>query len=190
MIVHPGHFPDITLSLDIEGNLAAKNQHHTVAEVGFDETLRVLRADLALAQKEPRGERLEWLGARKFDGRAVEVVSLVAGSRPGRNEAARGHESLFAFARRVGMEPYVIFVANPSPSSLTSKLEAGREYAVPAYRASRTEYWFEVETGMLLKQIAWNAQNELYESYEHYEMRLNPQLTDADFDRDNPAYGF
>jgi outer membrane lipoprotein-sorting protein len=33
-------------------------------------------------------------------------------------------------------------------------------------------------------------QNELVERYGYRDLRLNPGLTDADFDPKNPAYGF
>ncbi len=188
--VHPGHFPDITLSIDIEGSLALRDQHHTMTEVGFAATLRALLSDLERAKREPHGERLTFLGNKRFDGRAVEVVALLAGSRPARQEAAKANESLLAFARRLDMDVYPIFVANPGLGSLSSKLDAKEAYRLPAYRASRAEYWFESATGMLLKQLVWNEQGKLYESYEHYDMRLNPKLDDLDFDPDNPAYGF
>jgi len=190
ILVHPGHFPDITLSLDIEGSLALRGQHHTMAEVGFAETLRALLVDLARIRRDPHGERLSWVGTKRFDGHAVEVVALVSGDRTARREPAKAGESLLAFARRFDMDVYPIFVQNPSLDSLGAKLEANQSYLVPAYRASRAEYWFDSETGMLLKQLTWNEQGKLYESYEHFDMQLNPQLGDLDFDPDNPAYGF
>jgi len=190
LLVHPGSFPDLTLSIDIWGVLATRDQHHTMAEIGFDAVVEVLRADVERARTDPQGEQLQWSGARRFDGREVDVVTLLSGARPRREEPARDKESLFAFARRVGMEPYVIFTANPSVRSMASHLDPGRVYVVPAYRGSRIEYWFETKTGMLLKQVAWNEQAELYESYEHFDMKLDPPLTSADFDPDNPTYGF
>jgi len=190
ILVHPGHFPDITLSIDIEGSLALRGQHHTMAEVGFAETLRALLFDLTRIRRDPHGERLSWLGKKRFDGHPVDVVALAAGDRPPRREAAKAGESLLAFARRFEMDVYPIFVKNPGLDSLAAKLEANQTYVVPAYRASRAEYWFDSDTGMLLKQLTWNEQGKLYESYEHFDMQLNPQLGDLDFDPDNPAYGF
>ena len=190
MLVHPNRVPDVTLSIDVYGSLATRNQHRTLAEVGFDDTLRVLRADVERMKREPYGEQLTWLGTKHFNGRSVEGVALLSGKRIARTELSKAGEALFAFARRVDMETYPIFLANPSLSALATQLEAERAYVVPAYRASRIEYWFETQTGMLLRQVAWNEQGKVFESYEHFEMVLNPKLTAADFDPKNPAYGF
>ncbi len=190
MTVHPGHFPDVTLSIDIYGSLATRGQHRTMSEVGFDETLRVLRADIARAQREPLGEQLLWLGSRTFDHRQIDGVALLGGERAAREVRVKSGESLFSLARRVDMDPYAIFVANPSLHSLSDALDGDRSYVIPAYRAGRSEYWFDSETGMLLRQLAFNQQGKLYESYDHFDMVLNPALNDADFDPNNPTYGF
>jgi hypothetical protein len=190
MKVHTGRFPDMTLSIDIFGSLATRDQHRTLSEVGFDEALRALRADILRAERDPHGEQLQWLGQGTFDRRRVDRIAFVAGQRPARRERARARESLFAFAERVEMEPYVIFVANPRLDALSDELERDHPYTIPGYRASRIEYWFDSETGMLLKQVAFDLQGKLYESYEHFDMVLNAALSDADFDPDNPAYGF
>ncbi len=190
LTVHPGHFPDLTLSLDIEGMLATRDQHHTVASVGFDQAMHILRSAIERAKREPYGDRLEYGGKSVFDGRIVERIVMRAGTHPPSQVAARPGETLLSFARRVDMDAYVIYVANPGIRSLSSRLEGGGVYLVPAYYVPRSESWFDEQTGMPLKQVMWSADGALYESYEHVDLRLDPALSDADFDPNNPAYGF
>jgi hypothetical protein len=113
-----------------------------------------------------------------------------AGTRPARQEVAREDESLLAFASRVDMDPYVIYVANPHIRSLASELDEGASYTIPAYYAQRCDSWFDQETGIPLKQTMFDAQGKLYENYEHYEVVLNAPLGPRDFDPHNPDYGF
>ncbi len=190
LTVHPGRFPDLTLSLDIEGLLATHEQHHTVAAVGFGKALHILRAGIERAKREPYGDNLDYGGKSTFDGRSVEKVTMRAGNHPPREVQALDNETLLSFARRVDMDAHVILAANPGIRSLASRLSGGRAYGVPAYYAPRSESWFDDKTGMPLKQVMWSADGRLYEDYRHLDLVLDPPLTDSDFDPENPAYGF
>lgn len=190
LTVHNGAFPDLTLNLDVRGMLASHDQHHTIEALGFDQAVQIFRNALAAAKKAPHGEYLQYVGERTFAGRPVDYVIMNSGKRPARKEVALADESLFAFADRVGMDAYVIYTANPQIRSLTSELEEGDSYVVPAYYAQRCDSWFDKQTGMPLKQSMFDAKGTLYESYEHHDIKLDAKLTDADFDVKNPAYGF
>jgi outer membrane lipoprotein-sorting protein len=190
LTVHNGQFPDLTLHLDVRGMLATHDQHHTVEAVGFDHAIAVFRTALADARRAPHGEYLQYGGEQSFEGKPVDYVIMNAGTRPARRELAREDESLIDFAQRVQMDAYVIYMANPQIRSLTSELDGGESYVVPAYYAQRCESWFDKQTGLPLKQSMFDAEGKLYESYEHRDLALDPPFTDADFDENNPAYGF
>jgi outer membrane lipoprotein-sorting protein len=189
LIVHNGQFPDLTLNLDIRGMLATNDQHHTIEQLGFDQALSTFQGALAEARRVGHGERLEYAGEDVFAGRKVDKVAMLTGHRQAREEAARDDESLFEFAERVGQDPYVIYVANPDIRSLHSELDEGERYVVPAYYAERCESWHDQETGMPLKQVMY-SRGKLYESYEHYDIKLDVPLSERDFDPENPSYGF
>jgi outer membrane lipoprotein-sorting protein len=189
LVVHNGQFPDLTLRLDIRGMLATNDQHHTIDNLGFDQSLDVFQGALAEARREGHGERLEYAGEGVFAGRKVHKVVMLTGRKKARDEPAREDESLFEFARRVGQDPYVIYVANPDIRALHSDLDEGERYLVPAYYAERCESWHDQETGMPLRQAMY-SRGKLYESYEHYDIKLDVPLAEQDFDPDNPSYGF
>jgi hypothetical protein len=114
---------------------------------------------------------------------------MLTGKRQRHQEVAHDDESLFAFAERVGADVYSIYRINPSIRSLSSDLDGGESYTIPAYYVDRCESWHDKETGMPLKQVIWND-GKLYESYENLDLKIDPPLSEADFDPANPAYGF
>ena len=190
LIAHRGHFPDVTVKLDIHGGLALRDQHHPISHTDLQYTIDILRSALERARREPRGERLEYGGKGEVDGRPAKIVRLYGGNRPVELVRARRSEKLFDFAARVGMDAYVIFAANPKIHSLTSVLKEGESYAVPPYYGHKTEMVFDAATGLLLSQAIWNDQGELYERYDYSDMKPGAPLNDVDFDRKNPAYHF
>lgn len=190
VLAHPGRFPDFTVSLDVYGRYATKDQHHPVTHIDFGYTIRTIRRTLESAQGSPYGERAEFIGTERLDGREVEHIRLSGGRAPWRSERARDDESVFAFAERVGADPYLVFYNNPSIRRVTDELDEDERYTVPPYYSPQLDLWFDVDTGMLRKLEAVDYQGRLYERFEYVKMRLNPVLTDYDFDPDNPAYDF
>ncbi len=190
LTVHNGAFPDLTLNLDVRGMLATHDQHHTIESLGFDQAVQIFKTALAAAKLSPHGEWLQYAGERTFAGRPVDYVVMNSGKRPARKEVAQADETLFEFAERVRMDAYVIYTANPQIRSITSELEEGEPYSVPAYYAQRCDSWFDKETGCRSSRPVFDAKGTLYESYEHHDIRLDAKLTDADFDVKNPDYGF
>lgn len=188
LVAHPGTFPDVTVRLDIHGGLATKGQHHPVSHSGFEYTLRTIERAVKRAKAAPAGERLEYRGAGVVHGRKVEIIALHTGTRPPRKAMARDDESLFAFAEREGADPYLVLMHNPEIDALDDELEE-REYVVPAYYGKSTELKLDVEHGLLLEQTVWDEAG-VYEHYEFFDLVVDPPLTDADFDPENPAYDF
>lgn len=190
LLAHPGRFPDFTVSLDIYGRYATKDQHHPVSHIDFGYTIAMIRRLIDGARVSPHGERVEFLGVERLDEREVERIRLVGGRAPWRREAAKDDESVFAFAERVGADPYVVYYNNPSIHRLTDELDEGRRYRVPPYYSPQLDLWFDRASGMLRKLEAVDYQGRLYERFDYVKLRLNPRLTDRDFDPDNPAYDF
>lgn len=190
LTAHPGSFPDITVSIDVEGGMALSNQHHPVYHTGFERTLEILQSAMNAARAEPAGEKLLYRGEETINGRPADKVVLLAGKRKPRRVAAKESETLFDFGPRVGQDPYVIFYYNRSIDDFEDWLEAGKKYEVPAYYAERSVLWFDKETHLPVKQVMYDRQGRVYEDYEYLDVRVNPGLTAKDFDPDNPNYDF
>lgn len=189
LVVHRARFPDITVELDIDGELATRNQHHPITHLAFDYALGVLRRAGARAQREPAGERLEYERSCDARGTCRERIVMHAGTRAPESVMARAGEKLLAFAARVDMDPYYILCANPEIEGMHSRL-AAKAYVVPSYYGSRAEVVLDAATSLPLEQTIWDDEGRVYERYVFRDLVADAPLTNADFDPDNPAYDF
>lgn len=188
--VHPGSFPDVTLWLDVHGDLTTKNQHHVIYHTDLGYALDIIRRAFKAVETDPQGEKLEYGGTVTRAGRQGELVRLVAGNRPPTTAKANKGETFLDMGRRIKVDPYVLYAANEKVSSLNSRLDPDKDYIVPAYYAEKTEMVLDPKTGLLLENKMWNGDGEVYEHFEYFDFVVNPPLTDADFDEKNPAYHF
>lgn len=190
VLAHPGRFPDFTVSLDLYGSYATKDQHHPVDHIGYDYTLGVVQALIDQARSGSTGERFEYVGREEIGGAALEHVRFVGGSAPWSTAVARDDETVFDLARRTGADPYLLYYYNQEIDDYTDELDRGRSYRVPPYYSPRLDLWFSPDTQMLVRMEARDYEGRRYEDYAFTKMRINPRLTDRDFDPDNPDYDF
>ncbi|MEO1172197.1 MAG: DUF1571 domain-containing protein [Myxococcota bacterium] len=190
VLAHPGRFPDFTVSLDLYGSYATKDQHHPVDHIGYDYTLGVVRTLIGWAQSAKYGERFEYLGSVERDGEVLEHVRFVGGKAPWRHVTARDDESVFDLAKRVGADPYLIYYYNRSLDDYSDELDEGTSYRIPPYYSPSLDLWFSSRSQLLVRMEAKDYEGRRYEDYRYTNMAVNPRLTDRDFDPDNPEYNF
>jgi hypothetical protein len=181
-IVHPGHFPDVTLRLDIDGYLATRRQHHLISHLGLDYILR------SILRFGARG-RVTYTGDSTLLGRPVRWLLFESAKTDKKLVVAKEEETLFAFAERVGMDAYYVFYNNKDIGDITDTLDA-KVYAVPPDYGARTELALDAETALPVQLTVWDAKGRMYERIELKEVVINPPLTELDFDPQNPAYDF
>jgi Protein of unknown function (DUF1571) len=187
---HTGSFPDVTVMIDVHGDLALKNQHHPVYHVVPGYGLAYMyRGAHEAGNPDSHGKAL-FKGEETRFGRPVMMVELVGGKPPPKKIVAKKNERLMDFAHRNNADPYVVYMANPKISGLNSRLDENASYVVPMYYGERNVFAFDKETGFLLEQTIYDADGELYERIGYDDLKIDPPLTDLDFDEKNPAYKF
>ena len=58
------------------------------------------------------------------------------------------------------------------------------------YYCYRVLVFIDQENDLLIRAVVYDWSDQIVEEYEYTQLRLNPGLTDRDFDPDNPDYGF
>jgi outer membrane lipoprotein-sorting protein len=184
--VHKGSFPDLAMSLPPLGRIAMKGNHHPITSFGLERMLRVSAQNIRKMIR--RGDATLQVSDSVLKGEPAWRIAIESKS-GGYYVTARRSEDLWALAKRVGQNMYVILHHNEDIDS-PKDVRSGQRVFVPHYYGSRGEYFFSKRTFMMIKASSWDQRGKLYESYEFTELELNPGLGDEAFDHRNGEYGF
>jgi outer membrane lipoprotein-sorting protein len=189
LVVHNGSFPDITVKLDPRGDMAMEGNHHPADEVALTHFVAVVADNLERALRRGEGE-IELLDGRTLWGRPCTKLLWRIG---GHGDMVRVHagETLWEVADRTGRNMFLLLHHNRHRGwDEPDDPEPGDAVFVPRYYASRAEIWIDDALRLPIKAKLWDHHGQLYEFYELRDLRINVGLSDADFDPDNPRYGF
>lgn len=188
LVVHPGHFPDFTLWLDIHGHLVTRRQHHLITQSGFGYILEQIGLGLKHVGKQHIFEQQE---PSLLWGRLVQKVTFTPlNNQPQQVQPAK-NMALLDFAKEQEADAFWLVYLNPDLlDGLWSKVSAHKQYQVPITYGQRVVLWVDDQTHLPIQIEAYDFQGRLYEHFEYRDLVINPILTDADFDPDNPAYKF
>ena len=187
--VHPGSFPDVTLNLDPYGSLAMAKSHHPVPQVSLVHLTDLVLDNVRRARAKNVGT-LTLAGREKLFGRPT--LKLEATAPPtGKTPTIEKGETLWDIANATGQSMYVILHANRARKwRQADHPERGDSVIVPDYYAGRLVLWIDEELQLPLQIDLYDHEGNLYEHYEHHDLKINVGLTNADFDPANPAYRF
>jgi len=186
---HKGSMPDVAVSLNPYGRIAMEHNHHPITSFGLARMLQIASRNIHKAIE--RGDAaLRLSDGGVVDGEPTWRIDVeVESAFSGRYVTVKRGENLWALAKRVRQDMYVILHHNPGIESPTS-LRTGQRVFVPTYYASRGQYFIGKRTLMLIKTRSWDQHGKLYEAYDFHGLELNPGLQDRDFDYRSKDYNF
>jgi hypothetical protein len=189
LCVHKGSFPDLTVNLDPQGSTAMANNHHPITHFGFDKLIDLAARNLLLAQKRAEGDIQVSDGGQLLGQPVWKIVAALPHG--GSRVRVAEDETLWDIAERTGQDMYWILVNNRDQGwDEPDDIDPGDEVFVPRYYGARTDFYLNKETGLPVQVVVVDQKGRLYERYEYSDIRINPGLTRADFDPDNPKYKF
>ena len=187
--VHKGSFPDVNLNLDPHGAWATDGTHHPIDESSLVDLVRLIAGSAADAEKAGEGS-VRVLGPQEVDGRPCDELELTS-PRTGAVHVMDKGETLWDVSHASGRSMYAILQANRARGwTGPADPKRGAEVFVPRYYAGRLDVCVDRELFLPLRMTAWDFDGNLYERYEHRDLKVNVGLTDADFDPKNPVYRF
>lgn len=183
--VHKG----INFNLDPYGNLAMRHAHHPVPEVSLVQFVAVVADNLRRA----RAKNVGTLSAAARETLWQRPALRLEASMPptGKTPTLTNGQTLWDVAKASGQSMYVILHANRARKWWQADHpEPGDAVIVPDFYAGRMVLWVDEELHLPLQADLFDHDGNLYEHYEHRELKVNVPLTDEDFSPKNPAYGF
>ena len=182
--VYPAAFPYVTLSLDPEGSLMRKGQHHSVVQAGYGTINDLLRTS---------GTRIDNGFTRAFHYVGDSVVQghphhVLRADYPQfrylKYKVGRG-ETIRSIAEKYGCGPFRIMEKNAL--SIDATLAEGKILLVPNAYGRKVVLCIDPKT-YLPNVVVVTDDNGLYESFEFTQVIPNQPIPAAEFSTDYKAY--
>jgi outer membrane lipoprotein-sorting protein len=187
--VHKGSFPDWNVNLDPYGTIAMARSHHPVPEISLVRLCETVLDNVRRARERNVGSLIVQGHENVFGRPALRLEATTPGT--GRSPTIEKGQTLWDVAKAAHQSMYVILHANRARRwTQADHPKPGDAVIVPEFYAGRMVLWIDDELHVPLQVDLYDHEGNLYEHYEHHDLKINVGLTDADFDPKNPAYRF
>jgi hypothetical protein len=186
-LVHPNGFPYFNLNLNPDGSLMRKNQHHGIADAGFDYFAGLIKAAVVRADKD-FDSHFFYQGEITYNGFKCQKLLIID---PGFKFIAytvQKGETIFTIAKKFYVNEYMILKHNPKIGSYTDVKE-GQSILVPTNYGMVVSVYID-ETMMLPVMMRAEDEKGLYEEYDYTELKMNPDFKSEEFSKEYKAYHF
>jgi len=185
-LVHPNSFPYVTLSLDPDGSIMRKDQHHSITSTGYDYFEDLLK-QVADNSKADFDSHFLYLGEVTFNGAKCYSMRVLAPSFKYVPYVVQKGETVITIAKKLCLSEYKIREYNHL-SSYTSVV-AGQELVVPDSYAKEMTLYID-KTTMLPLFVKVEDDKGLFEQYIFKNVNVNAAILDEEFSRKAKEYHF
>ena len=186
-LINPGAFPYMNLNLDPFGSLMRKDQHHTIHEMGLHYLAEILKDGIRRA-----GDMFDKyfviLGEEKYDGRDCYKLSIAFPDYSWKPYTVKKGENITSIARKLYVSEYMILEKNSSLSWFND-VKTGQVIQVPDAYAKLTLLLIDKEKLVPVNNKVYDEKG-LFETYEYYNLQINPSISDEEFTETYKDYNF
>jgi LysM repeat protein len=164
-------------------------QHHRIVDAGIGPTSKLVHRGMIKGIERKEAKFVNH-GTVKDDGRElIKIEAIYPEKCEGTTHTVTKGETLWDIAKKYDQDMYVILHNNKEVKSPTG-IKEGQQILVPYHYCHRAVTYTDIKTKLLSKLEIYDWNNKLYEFYEFKDVKLNPGLSDKDFDPKNPQYKF
>ncbi len=184
--VNPNAFPYVTLSLDPNGALMRKNQHHTALQAGFGTIAELLEGTPSRPDKS-FNRSFRYTGDTTVQGRPSYILRSdypqfrYVAYKAGKNETPA------TVAARFGCGEYRVLERNKL--DIGEKLAEGQVVQAPNSYGRRTIVLVDQKTFLPNSVSVYDDQG-LYEKYDFFDVVVNQPIPAAEFSKEYKGYKF
>lgn len=186
-LVNPGAFPYMNLNLDPYGSLMRKDQHHTIHEMGLHYLAEILKDGIRRA-----GDKFDKyfviLGEEKYDGRDCYKLSIAFPDYSWKSYMVKSGENITSVARKLHVSEYMILEKN-SEVAWFNDVKPGQIIQVPDAYAKLTILLIDKTLLLPVNNRVFDDKG-LFETYEYYNLQINPPISSEEFTKDYKDYNF
>lgn len=183
--VYPGKFPYVTVSLDPNGSLMRRTQHHSVLDAGYGTIADLIRIPPQRSEAFRRSFR--YAGDTTIQGRPCYLLRSDFPQFKYISYKTTGGETAAKIAERFGCGEYRI--AERNDIGYEDVLPAGKTLQVPNAYGRRTILCVDQKLMLPLAVAVWDDKG-LFESFEFSQVVANQPIPAAEFTKDYKDYKF
>lgn len=184
--VSPNKFPFMTLNLDPEGSILRNNQHHSVKQLGFSYTGKVLK-HVYDHYKDKINDYVEVHGEVTYEGRKCWNVTLINKQYALKDHTVKAGENVIDIARKLHANEYEILEINKLNGY--DKVKTGQVLKVPNSYCKKIEMYIDQENYLPVYQKMYDATG-LIAVYEYKNLKINPTIKPEEFTPTYEGYKF
>jgi hypothetical protein len=181
-LVHPNSFPFINLNLSPDNPLLRKHHHYTIRQMGFAHAHSIMRY-YENAEKDRFYSKLKVTSEPNYY--ILEIDNDEFGFI---NYKVNKGENITSIAKKFHVNDQMILELNRKISGFND-VSAGTVLTIPNTFAKRIVMHVDKKSMLPIRQFIYDLKG-LYSQVEFKSLRVNPALTEEDFSKDNPQYGF
>jgi hypothetical protein len=186
-LINPRAFPYINVNLDPMGSLMRKGQHHTINELGMEYLADILKDGMKHS-----GEKLEKqfvvLGEEKYMNRTCYKISIAFPDFSWSSYTIKAGENLLTIAGKFHLSEYMLLENNPQ-ISWYNETKVGQVIQIPNAYAKLILLMIDKEYMLPISEKILDDKG-LFESYEYYNLQVNPTITSEEFTKEYKEYHF
>jgi outer membrane lipoprotein-sorting protein len=186
VLVNPGGFPYINISLDANSMTLHKDQHHTINEVGFDYLIDIIK-DAIRKSGDKFDSYFKYEGEVMWNQTPCYKITISNESYKFESYITKEDESLISIARKLKLSEFKI--AELNKISDYGPVKPSKVLIIPNSYARTTELLIDKQTWMPVSSKVFDNEG-LFEAYDYTNLKLNAVFAADEFNKNFKGYGF
>ena len=188
VLVSPGGFPYVNVSLDPYGSIMRENQHHTIHEAGFEYFADIIKTYIGIA-----GDKFDsyfkYTGTISCDGHDCYFITAEYPDFKYVEYIVQKGETYTSIARKFKLSDYMLLEANSGKANGYNDIKPGQKIKIPNVYCSKIILYIDKEL-FIPRAIKIYDEKGLFEAYEYHDLEVNPKIPDEEFTKEYKGYKF
>ena len=186
-IINPNSFPWFNFKTDPNGSIMRNDQHHSIADSGFDHFMGIMKFLISKYQNEIK-DLVSLKNDTVFDGKGCHVVVFNNPHFKYIEHKVKEGENLFEIAAKNKISEYMILEKNKIIDNYFD-ISMGQKITIPNDYAPKMVLYIDKNLNLPLVIEVYDDKD-FYERYEYRKLEFNPIITDEEFTTEYKDYDF